>query len=138
MNESHEWKMNKLQIFFSTYFPTWNYMFKVNDRNTRMRCVIGSKLAVRTPERCQYFTPCSNVSVVNFEQVNAGWVNWNINTPILRSMFILKYFDWKTPGKQEVLFLSYQIFRVQFYINILFFESQKFLIDIFISFYFCT
>ena len=100
-------------------------MFKVNDRNTRMRWVIGSKLAVRTPERCQYFTPCSNVSVVNFEQVNVGWVNWNINTPILRSIFILKYFDWKTPGKQEVLFLSYQIFRIQFYINITFFWISK-------------
>ena len=25
------------------------------------------------------FTPCSNVSIVNFEQVNAGWVHrlWN-------------------------------------------------------------
>ena len=24
-----------------------------------------------------YFTPCSNVSIVNFEKVNAGWVAYN-------------------------------------------------------------
>ena len=35
-------------------------MFKVNNRNTRARCEIR-------------FTPCSSVSVVNFEQVNADW-----------------------------------------------------------------
>ena len=50
-----------------------NYMFKVNNRNTRTRCEICSKLTI-----CQlwtHFTPCSSVSIVNFEQVNAGWVN---------------------------------------------------------------
>ena len=36
-------------------------------------------LTIKTPERgrwkrCKYFTPCSSVSIVNFEQVNAGWV----------------------------------------------------------------
>ena len=31
-------------------------MFKVNNKDTRT-----------------YFTPCSSVSIVNFEQVNAGW-----------------------------------------------------------------
>ena len=33
-------------------------MFKVNNKDTRT-----------TP----YFTPCSSVSIVNFEQVDAGW-----------------------------------------------------------------
>ena len=42
-----------------------NYMFKVNNINTRTRCEICSKLTIRT-----YFTPCSSVSIVNFEQVN--------------------------------------------------------------------
>ena len=42
-----------------SYFnhPADNYIFKVNNINTRT-----------------YFTPCSSVSIVNFEQVNAGWV----------------------------------------------------------------
>ena len=47
-------------------------MLKVNNRNTRTRCEIWSKLTIKTPER-RYFTPCSSVFIVNFEQVNAGW-----------------------------------------------------------------
>ena len=46
-------------------------MFKVNNRNTRTRCEIWSKLTIKTPER-RYFTPCFSVFVVNFELVNAG------------------------------------------------------------------
>ena len=37
-------------------------MFKVNNRNTRTRWEIEI-----------YFTPCSSVSIVNFEQANTGW-----------------------------------------------------------------
>ena len=49
-------------------------MFKVNNKDTRMTL----------PERRQrrsgifivtYFTHCSSLSIVNFEQVNAGWVS---------------------------------------------------------------
>ena len=43
--------------------PADNYMFKVNNRDTRTRGEICSKL-----------TPCSSVSIVNFEWVNVGWV----------------------------------------------------------------
>ena len=39
-----------------TIDPAGNYMFKVNNKVTRT-----------------YFTPCSSVSIVNFEQVYAGW-----------------------------------------------------------------
>ena len=35
-----------------------NYMFKVNNRNTKARCEICSKLTIKTP--------CSSVSIVNF------------------------------------------------------------------------
>ena len=31
--------------------PASNYMFKVNNRNTRIRCEICSKLAIKIPER---------------------------------------------------------------------------------------
>ena len=33
--------------------PTGNYMFKVNNRNTRKKCEICSKLTIKTPEQCQ-------------------------------------------------------------------------------------
>ena len=35
-----------------TIFPANIYLFKVNNRNTRKRCKICSKLAIKTPERC--------------------------------------------------------------------------------------
>ena len=65
--------------------PVGIYMFKVDNRNTRTRCEICWKLTIKTPERwlasfwclyCSlltYFTPCSSVSIVNFEQVNNKW-----------------------------------------------------------------
>ena len=91
-------------------------MFKVNNRNTRTRCEICSKLTIKTPERrywcrsgvfivyfehishlvlvfllltltryiptgtrsmtsfwCPYCYHCSDVSTVDFEQVNVDW-----------------------------------------------------------------
>ena len=39
-------------------------MFKVNNENTRTMSLSSSK----------YFTPFSNVSTVEFEQVNVNWV----------------------------------------------------------------
>ena len=43
------------------FHPAGKYMFKVNSRNTRRRC------------ETTYLTICFSVSIVNFEQVNAGW-----------------------------------------------------------------
>ena len=57
-------------------------MLKVNNRNTRTRCEICSKLTKKITERRHWrrsgifivnFTPWSSVSIVNFEQVIAGW-----------------------------------------------------------------
>ena len=47
---------------------------KFNNRNKRTSCEICSKLTLKTPENIWiYFTPCSSVSIVNFEQVNTRW-----------------------------------------------------------------
>ena len=52
-------------------------MFKFNNRNTRTRCEICSNLTIKISEQRRWhltcFTPCSIVSIVNFEQVNVGW-----------------------------------------------------------------
>ena len=45
-------------------------MFKVNNRNTRTRCKICSKLTIKTPERRHF----PSASIVNFEHVPVGWV----------------------------------------------------------------
>ena len=65
-------------------FPFGIYMFKVNKRNTRTRCEICSKVIIKTPERRQW-RQCSSVSIVNFEQVNAGWVS--INALVIVALF---------------------------------------------------
>ena len=49
-------------------FVTHNYMFKVNNRNTRTRSEITLKLTIKTPEGS-----CCSVSNFNFEQVSADW-----------------------------------------------------------------
>ena len=102
------------------YYPAGNYMFKVNNRNTRTRCDICSKLTIKTPEWRQ------NVFIVNFEhtshlvlvfllltfeQVNAGWVPY-FNENVLK-LELLQY-EW-TP--QQIFFCGYHILQL-FYHNV--------------------
>ena len=73
-------------LFTGCYSPAGNYMFKLNNRNTRIRWEICSKLTIKTPERphwhrsgvlianFEHISLCSSVSIVNFEQVKAGWI----------------------------------------------------------------
>ena len=58
----------EINIYVQIRFPANIYLFKVNNRNTRNRCVICSKLIT-------YFAPFSSVSIVDFEQVNVSRVN---------------------------------------------------------------
>ena len=44
------------------------YLLKVNNRNTRTRCEIYSKLTIKTPERRQWRR--SGVFIVNFEYIS--------------------------------------------------------------------
>ena len=49
-------------------FPAGNCMLKVNNRNTRKRCEIRSKLTIKTTERRQWRR--SGVFIVNFEHIS--------------------------------------------------------------------
>ena len=53
--------------FICNFNPASNYMFKVNNRNTRTRCEICSKLTIKTPERRHWGR--SGVFIVNFEHI---------------------------------------------------------------------
>ena len=66
--------------------PANIYLFKVNNRNTRKRCEMCSKLPIKTPGRRQWHRSgvsivnfehishlFSSVSIVDFEQVNVSW-----------------------------------------------------------------
>ena len=51
-------------------FPVGNYMFKVDNRNTTTKCKICSKLTIKS----EHISQLVLVFMVNFQQVNAGWV----------------------------------------------------------------
>ena len=75
---------------FSKYWTVYAaniYLFQVNNKSTRKRCEICSKLTIKTPERRQRRRSgvfivnsehishlFSSVSVIDFEQVNVSWV----------------------------------------------------------------
>ena len=48
--------------------PAGIYLLKVNNRNTRTRCEMCSKLTIKTPERRQWRRP--GVFIVNFEHIS--------------------------------------------------------------------
>ena len=66
-------------------------MFKVNNRNTRARCEICSKLTIKTPIRPQqryssgFIVNLENISVsslsFSFVRVNASWVVLDLENP---------------------------------------------------------
>ena len=68
--------------FLTLQNPANIYLFKFNNRKTRKRSEICSKLTIKTLTSfwcfyCLlwiYFIPFSTVSIVDFKQVNAGWV----------------------------------------------------------------
>ena len=53
---------------FISYYPEDIYLLKVNNRNTRTRCEICSKLTIKTPERRQQRR--SGVFILNFEHIS--------------------------------------------------------------------
>ena len=72
-------------------FPVGIYLLKVNNRNTRGRCEICSKLRIKTPERCHWRS--SVVFIVNFEHIShLVLVTLNIQLPA-GSKWILYFLD---------------------------------------------
>ena len=47
--------------------PAGIYLLKVNNRNTRTRCEIYSKLTIKIPERLQWHR--SGIVIVNFQRI---------------------------------------------------------------------
>ena len=52
---------------FTVKFPAGNYMFKVNNRNTRTKCEICSKLTIKAPKQSHWRH--SDGFIVNFEHI---------------------------------------------------------------------
>ena len=96
-------------------YPAGNYMFNINNRNTRTRCEICSKLTIKIPERHQWrrsgiFIVNTEhishlVSIANFEHVIAGWETT------------------KSQSRFKTLFLDFT--RNQQYINITYISGNE-------------
>ena len=61
-------KSNLHEVWPNWNNPAGNYMFNVNDRNTRTRCEICSKLTTKTPERRHWHR--SGVFIGSFEHIS--------------------------------------------------------------------
>ena len=59
---------NEFSEKFNSYFPAGIYLLKVNNRNTRARFEICSKVIIKIPERRQW--RCFGVFIVNFEYIS--------------------------------------------------------------------
>ena len=66
---------------FKLINPAGIYLFKVNNRNTKARCEICSKLTIKTPERRHW--RCSGFFIVNFEHISH-----NANGAVLVSLLL--------------------------------------------------
>ena len=64
---SKQWPIRTLDDL--EIIPAGNYMFKVNNRNTRARCEVCSKLIIKIPGRRHWRR--SGVFIVNLEQFHA-------------------------------------------------------------------
>ena len=82
--------------------PTRNYLFKVSNWNTRIRCENCSRLRMKTLERCQWRRPsvfivnCEHISnfllIIDFEQAKVCWVHIEkINTFEDKIRYIMRY-----------------------------------------------
>ena len=60
--EMYHWAENENELY-----PAGNYMFKINNRNTKTRCEICSNLTLKTPEQRQLGR--SGFFFVNFEHL---------------------------------------------------------------------
>ena len=62
-------KKNTAMAAYSRMHPAGDYMFKVNNRNTRTKYEICSKLTIKMPERPQTRRR-SGIFIVNFEHIS--------------------------------------------------------------------
>ena len=67
LSHSGECDLEESQLFALPLIPTGIYLCKVNNRNTRTRCEICSKLTIKIPERRQWRR--SGIFIVNFEHI---------------------------------------------------------------------
>ena len=82
--------------------PANIYLFKVNNRNTRKKCEICSKLTIKTPERRHRRR--SGVFIVNFEI--KFFTGSTVSSPLYlkkKGIMTFQYFCWKGNSCKEIM-----------------------------------
>ena len=80
-----------------TLWKCWN-MFKVNNKDTRTTPMASIYVFIWT-----YFTPCSSVSIFNFEQLNIGWETACMLNVLRHSVLLEAYSEfWHTSDLELV------------------------------------
>ena len=93
-------------MWVNSRIPPGIYLHKVNNRNTRTRYKIYSKLTIETPRTTLVVMSlycCSRISIVNFEHVIAGWDNKQILNAKVVFNDIWQMFPCKVPIKSVKL-----------------------------------
>ena len=107
----------EMHIFWlanETYLPAGIYLFEVNNGNTRTMCEICSKLTIKTREGSHWnYTNCSGVFIVNFEQVNAGWIRYDEYANINQTN-VAEIFWWKNNLSKKVYPSKERLFQQTF------------------------
>ena len=85
-------------IMVQPQYPAGIYLLKVDNKNTRTRCEICSKLTIKTPEQLHWSRSDSSVSIINFEHVIAGWLK--VFT------LVLNFFLWRRQNENKKFHLS--------------------------------
>ena len=91
-------------LYVMSSVPTRNYLFKVSNWNTRIRCENCSRLRMKTLERCQwrrssvFIVNCKHISnfllIIAFEEAKICWVYIeNINTFEDKISYIIRYIE---------------------------------------------
>ena len=89
-------------------FPASMYLLKVNNRNTRTRWDICSKLAIKIPGQYQWH--CFGVFTVNFE-----WISHLDLVFFLKKNFMALFYEWgSTASRLEPLRGSSLLFTTKF------------------------
>ena len=98
--------------------PSRQFMFKVNNRNTKARCEIMFKVNKNTSTMplivlVSYLTPCSRVSIVNFEQVDPDWdlVAWVL---LQQPSELVKKYNDKIAAVEINHFSNFSVFLAKF------------------------
>ena len=91
-----------LKYRLSWKYPTGNYMFKVNNRNTRTRYEICSKLTIKTPEQRHW----RRSGIVNFKHISH-----------LVLAFLVLTLSRQMPGGYRTSFIFYENFTFLFIFN---------------------